>query len=281
MQPFRHPPDVSAAPEGLLTGGHLWIQEAVVGAPFRFQLRDSGRLRVADDEQTYDPEDVPPQYRHVVRHVRETCDWPALRSAVDDVESVVFYGQAMQHCGLDYDWQRTPAFLGSDVWSGAKSDFLGVDTVEHIFERLGLDPLNTVAKEVRAVDFDPERYEFPASAWYDGPVAGVVLRNKRGQCARLDNPDVAVSAATDTAVTDADADTSADELAATLVTTERVQRVVSALDAQGYPPTFDAVYGRVLEALFRETPPERFEGDGFDRRAFRSAVAARTRQQLD
>ncbi|SDM95641.1 hypothetical protein SAMN04487949_2975 [Halogranum gelatinilyticum] len=277
MQPFRDVPDVSAAPDGLLSG-HLWLYEAVVGAPFRFQLQPSGRLRVGDADREYDPEDVPPQYRHVVRHVRETCDWAALRSAVDDVSSVVFFGHAMQHRGLDYDWTRTPAFLGSDVWNGATGDFLGVDAVEHVFERLGLDSLNTVAKEVRAADFDPTSYEFPTSAWYDGPVAGVVLRNKRGGCARLDNPAVTVSTRTpDDALA---ADQSPEALAADLVTSARVRQVVSRLEARGYPVTFDAVYDRLLQTLFREHPPDAFTGD-VDGRAFRSAVAERTRDALD
>lgn len=272
MHSVRDIPPVTAVAEELFDGGHLWIQELLVGAPFRFQLQSSGRLRVGDDETEYDPEDVTPQYRHAVRHIRESCDWGALRSAVDDVESVVFVGQAMQQCGLDYEWERTPSFLGTDVWLGEKEAFLGVDTVEHIFERLGLDPVNTFAKEVRAADFDPSSYEFPQSAWYDGPAAGVVVRNKRGSCGTLANPVVDVTSDPSFAPTTPDA------LAAELVTAASVQRVVTALERQDRHATFDAVYERVLEAIFRETEPSRF-GDDVDLRAFRSAVAELIRRQ--
>jgi hypothetical protein len=73
--------------------------------------------------------------------------------------------------------------------------------------------------------------------------------------------------------------TTGEALAAELVTTERVQRVVSTLEQQGNPVTFDAVYERVLESTFRETRPSRFAGD-LDLRAFRSAAAAATRREL-
>lgn len=277
MHPFRDIPPVSAAPAGLLDGGHLWIQELLVGGPFRFQLQSSGRIRVGDDEAEYDPEDVPPQYRHVVRHVRESCDWGALRSAVDDVESVVFYGQAMHQSGLDYDWARTPSFLGTDIWSDEKGAFLGVDTVEHIFERLGLTPVNTFAKEVRAVDFDPDSYTFPQSAWYDGPAAGVVVRNKRGTCGLLCNTEVTVDAVD--AVDPSEARPTVDALTTETVTDRRVRQVVATLEQTGRPVTFEAVYERVLDDLFRELQPSRFTD--VDIRAFRSAVAARTHQKID
>ncbi|SEP06685.1 hypothetical protein SAMN04487948_112121 [Halogranum amylolyticum] len=270
MHQFRDLPPVSTGVDGLLDGGHLWLQELLVGGPFRFQLQSSGRLRVGDDEAEYDPEDAPPQYRHTVRHVRESCDWSALRSAVDDVQSVVFFGRAIHNRGLDYDWERTPSFLGTDVWVGEKDAFLGVDTVEHVFERLGLDPVNTFAKELRAVDFDPSSYEFPQSAWYDGPAAGVVVRNKRGACGTLENP--AVDVAEDPSVDP----TTAEELAAEVVTPSRVQRVVATLERQGRPATFDAVYDRLLESVFRELHPSRFAD--LDRRVFRSTVAERTRR---
>jgi hypothetical protein len=273
MQSLRHIPPLSDVADDLLGSGHLWLHELVVGGPFRFQLQSSGRLRVGDDEREYDPEDVPPQYRHAVRHVRESCDWGSLRSAVDDVESVVFCGWSTHQCGLDYDWGRTPSFLGTDVWLGEKEAFLGVDTVEHIFERLGLTPVDTVRKELRAVDFDPSSYEFPASAWYDGPVAGVVVRNKRGGCGLLDNPDVEVE------TNPSFAPMTADELAAEAVTSERVQRVTADLERQSRPVTFDAVYERLLDSVFRELHPGRF-GDDVDRRAFRSAAAELTRQRL-
>lgn len=274
MQSFRPIPGVEAAPD-LFEGGHLWIQEKVDGGPFRFQLLDSGRLRVGDDERTYDPEAVPPQYRHAVRHVRETCEWGALRSAVDDVESVVFFGQAMQRHRIEYDWDDTPSFLGFDVWSEAKEAFLSVDAVDHVFERLGLQSVNTFAKEVRAVDFDPDSYEVPQSNWYDGPAAGVVIRNKRGAVAQLANP--TVEAQDDPAVEPA----SGTELARELVTAHRVQRAVASLERRGISATFESVYERVLESLFRETHPARFDADAVEMRDFRSEVAAQTRQLLE
>lgn len=274
MQSFRAIPRVEAAPE-LFEGGHLWLQEKVDGGPFRFELLDSGRLRVGDDERVYEPEAAPPEYQHAVRHVREECEWGALRSAVDDVESVVFFGQAMHRRRIEYDWDDTPSFLGFDIWSGAKDAFLGVDSVEHVFERLGLRSVNTFAKEVRAVDFDPDSYEVPPSNWYDGPAAGVVIRNKRGAVAQMEHPTLGTQ---DGPVVET---LSGTELARELVTARRVRRAVVGLERRDTAATFDSVYERVIEQAFRETHPTRFTADTVEMRAFRSEAAAQIQELME
>lgn len=287
MKEFPPCPSATEAPSALFERGHLWLHELVDGAPVRFQVRADGRLQFGDAVRTF-VDDVPPAYAHVARHVRERFDRGALREAVDDVESVVFFGYAMHRRGVDYDWETTPSFLGSDVWSGP-SAYLLPDRVEKIYRRLGLDPLPTLAAEVRAADFDPDSYTFPGSAWYDGPVAGVLLRNKRGLRAGLDNPAVGDTGDTDsdrTALTDPDgeapaAESRAEAFARRHATPARFAAVAERIRADGRPVTFDALYERTVAAITRAHHDRLFSSrEDVDLRAFRSAVAERTQSYL-
>jgi hypothetical protein len=273
VRAFPETPAAESAPE-VFDSGHLWLLERVDGAPLRFQLRDSGLLRFGDAERTYrDAADLPLSVQHAVRHVREQLDREAIRSAVDDTESVVFYGVATRYQGIDYDWDRLPPFLGVDVWSDDESAFRPPDAAEGIFERLGLHPINTVERERRARDFDPESYDIPASDWYDGPAAGVLVRNKSGGRAVLENTGVG---------TDAEPlDLPAEELAEAYATTERFDSVATALRERGIGVTVEALFERVVEAIAREEHARLDAGrERLDETAFRSAVAERARAYL-
>lgn len=275
MKQYPPVPRVDAAGPELFESGHLWIQELVDGAHVRFQLRESGVLRFGDRTRTYDPDEIPMPYRHAVRHVRERLDREALRGSVDDVESVVFFGEATHRHAIDYDWDRTPSFLGFDVWSAASGRFLPPDAVEQIYSRLGLEPVNTFAKEVRAVDFDPDSYDLPRSRWYDGPTAGVIVRNKTGRQAKLPHPrfrDAEEAAPVDAAP---------EELAQRYVTRRRIDAVADDLKERGLAATFDNVYERVLEGVAREEHHRLFHPSAsVDMQAFRSEAAAQTRRLL-
>lgn len=265
MQPIPDLPSASQRPE-LFDEGHLWIQELVAGAPLRFRLEPSGRITFAGRERRFDG-DPPPSYRHAVRHVREHLDREALLAERADPSAVVFAGVATRHEGIDYDWARLPGFLGTDVHAGEQG-LLPPDVVERSFERLGLDPVAAVEKEVQAAYFDPEDYEIPASAWYDGPAAGVVIRNKRGGRAAIRTDSVRSE------VEELDGD--ADAVAESVVTRERVRRAAKAAGEED-GSDLDAVLERVLEAIWRE---EHGRLPDLDERAFRSAVVERVRERL-
>jgi hypothetical protein len=286
MRQFPETPSVAEAPPALFERGHVWLHELVDGAPVRFQLRPDGRLRFGDDVRTFG-ESVPPAYQHVARHVRERFDRDALRAAVGDVGSVVFFGRAMHRRGVDYDWADTPPFLGSDVWSTTADAYLLPDRVEKSYRRLGLDPLPTVDAEVRAADFDPDAYEFPASAWYDGPVAGVLIRNKTGLRAALDNPVVGGAGGErgETVHGDDSPDTTPtpEAFAREHATTARFEATARRLRDEGRPVTFDALYERTVESIVRANHDRLFAGRSearIDLRSFRSAVAERTQAYL-
>ena len=237
MKKFPSIPRVANAPDRLFEEGHLWLLEKVDGANFRFQLQQSGLILFGDRSRVYeDPDAIPEPYQHAVRHIRENLDREALRSAVDTVEDVVFFGEAMHHHTISYDWERTPSFLGFGVWSADADAFYPFDTVERIFSRLGLDPVNAFEKEYRTRYFDPDSYTVPQSEWYDGPAEGVIIWNKRGDSAKLLHP--AFREVDETVPVDAPAE----ELAAKYATQRRFEKLAAELDDRHQSVTFDTLY---------------------------------------
>lgn len=278
MKPFPERPDAVDAPE-LLEEGHLWLLELVEGAPLRFELQDSGLLRFGDATREYsDADDLPLSVQAAVRHVRERFDRDALRTAVDDPTAVTFFGVATRNEGVPYDWERLPAFLGTEIRDD--DGFRPPDATEAIFDRLDLQPANALERERRARDFQPARYDFPASAWRDGPVAGVLIHNKRGGRAVLSNPDLDADVAIDR-TPDSLAGTPA-ELADRFATPERFRAIADALRERDWTVTVDALLDRVVEDVARENYVRlATRREQLDPTAFRSAVAPLARAWVD
>lgn len=275
MKAYPEIPRVEEAPPALFERGHLWIYEHVLGLPFRFQLTDDGTLRFGDRNRSYAPDAVPDALGHAARHVREELDRAGLRKAVADVEAITFIGRATVDRGVAYDWGRLPSVLGTDIWHGDRERFLEPGSVENSYRQLGLTPINTVDREVNVRDFDPDSYGFPASAWYDGPVAGLVIENKGGARARRLNPAVEPADGTDRKrQTETDLPADAADLAERLATKDRLSRVVTAIEDRGKPVRFDAVHERLFEAILREEYRLLFDGPHtVDADALRSSLA--------
>jgi len=271
-------PAIDDAP-GPGLSGHLWLLEAVEGSILRFQLQGDGRLRFGSARGTYrDFDAVPRECRRAVRHVRERLDRESLREAVDDVGSLRFVGWATHRERIDYDWARLPPFLGLDVWSGDSEAFRPPDAVEGIYDRLDLDPANAIERERNSRDFDPETYEIPKSAWYDGPAAGVVIRDKRGTRAILTN--FGISEKSEDPATSIDA-ADAESLAAAVATERRFERVADRLRGRGWELSVDVLRERTLDDIHREEHGRLFQGaQSIDRTAFHAAVATHAQQFL-
>lgn len=254
--------------------GHLWLLEAVEGSRLRFQLRDSGEIRFGGAQRPYpDIDSVPRQCRRAVRHVRERLDRAALRAAVDDATALTFVGRATHRERIDYDWSRLPPFLGLDVYHAGAEAFRPPDAVQGIYDSLGLDPVNAVERERHSRDFDPGSYAMPESAWYDGPVAGIVIRDKRGERAQFTNSGISEDSEPIEAA-------DAESLAASVATERRFERVAQRLRERGQPPTVDSLRERVLEDIYREEHGRLFDGKSIDESAFRTAVSRRAQRFL-
>jgi|AntRauMinimDraft_4_1070384.scaffolds.fasta_scaffold00462_11 hypothetical protein len=278
-------------PDDLLSG-HLWLLELIDGTGLRVQMDESGLLRFGDPETIYESFDaVPLTLRPAVRHVRERFDREALRASVDDPAGVVFFGVAPHYRGTEYDWERLPPFLGTDVWSdeaaGPGGAFRPPDAAAAIFEGVGIDSVTVVERERNARDFDPETYRIPESAWRDGPAAGVVVRNKRGGRGTIvPGDDETTRSATERSASDEPDELGEfGEIVTRYVTRARVNRAINAAGRGGDPPAIGPIADRVVELVARETPV-RFNDDGavaaaVSRDRFRTAVVDRVREILD
>lgn len=269
MHPPPALPSVADAPGRLLDSGHLWLCELLTGATLRFTVADSGLLEFAVGGRRLREDRAPLPVRAAVDAVRAGFDRDAFRAAVDHPGDVTFVGVATRFEGVPYEFDRLPAFVGTDVHDAGRGRFLPVDAAESAFERLGLAPVGALAREVRTRDFRPDRYEFPDSAWYDGPVAGCVVRNRNGARGLLRNPAVRVS----TGLGDAPAPAT---LAATL-DPERLRAAAADRDVEAATERLLAAlvrreYGRLYVDDERSRPRPRVDLD-----ALSTAVARRVR----
>jgi len=170
-------PSLSRADGTVAESGHLWLREHVCGGRLRFQ-HDVG-LRFGDGGRAFEPGNEPLGVQPAVQAVRAAFDVDAFTTDVSEPGGYTFYGIATRNEGIGYDWDRLPAFLGTDI-RNPDSDRLSVDAAHRAFDRLGLAPLNVFEKELPARDFHVDRHDVPASAWYDGPAAGTRVRRKDG-----------------------------------------------------------------------------------------------------
>jgi hypothetical protein len=297
MKRYPAVPAVDDVEAGFFEGGHLWVQELLAGELLRVQLRESGALVLGARRREFSPGDAPLRYRHAVQYVQDELDVTALREAVTDVESVTLFGVATQYAGVSYDWGRTPSVLGVDVWDADREAFLRVDAAERALDAFGLDAVNVFEKEVHVRDYGFADAPIPASAWYDGPAAGVVVRKKTGERLAIRDDDVVEEHPRDPpidATRGPDVDGAAGRLdpaavADATATGERFERVARVVRDRGLPVTFDTVYDRLLAAIYRETHDWLLDenagsgdatGRGFALGEFRNAVAERTNEFL-
>jgi len=186
---------------GILESGKLAIQEKLDGANFRFmaeqhfgdEYRERGRNLVFGSRNVcYKNErDRNKTFDHAVEFVRDNANIPALLEAEAGCGPLVLYGEAMHPHTFDYDWDNTPSFLGFDVYSVDREQFLEIELVEELFEKVGLPtvPLlytgEAVALPETLLD-EKTGVAVPESEYRNGVAEGVVIKNEdTGQRAKV------------------------------------------------------------------------------------------------
>ena len=265
MKPYPTLPDLDAVPAEHFEGS-VWIRELVTGEGLRFGIGEGGYVRFAAGEREFGA-DPPLRFRRAVGYVRNRFDADALLREASDPAELVFYGVATVRDGVEYDWDRLPPFLGFDVWNGSRGAWIPNDAVERAFEGLGLETVNAFEKERPVRHFYPERYETPRSAWYEGPAAGVVVRDSHGNRAVGRNPDAGGESV--------DLPPGPSELAAAVVTADLVGRVGTEI---GDGATFDTLFEVTLDEVFRLAHAVVERWDEAELRTFRGVVAERVRE---
>lgn len=258
--------------------GHVWIQELPTGGPVRFQVAASGLITFGTPSGTFETvASMPAPFRQAAMTIADQLDLAALRAATDEPASVTFCGIATWYEGVDYDWASLPAFVGTDVWTADRDRFLPPDTAAAAFDRLGLATLPAIEKESPAAHTDFSRFEtpggYPESAWYDGPAAAVLIRDKSGGRAvgwRPNRPEPEPIATA----------RSSEELATAYATDERIERATAAIEVSDGDPTVGAVRDRLVAIIAREAHADLYSDGTFVGApdAFRAGVAERVQQ---
>jgi len=153
---------------GIFERGIVYVTEKVDGANFRF-MNDGGRLRYGSRRRELTGVDDVGQFRRAVEKVLEF-------EPGDLHEGWVYFVEYMIPHTIQYDWNRTPLFLGIDIWNGEK--WLSYDEAEKEFARLGIEIVPLV--DVRDVSEIDEHYldkVIPKSKYYNGEAEGVVFKN--------------------------------------------------------------------------------------------------------
>ncbi len=256
--------------------GHLWTEELIDGDPLRFRMTDAGFLEFGDDGRVLDHDAAPLRYRAAVRAVRGGFARDAFAAAVDHPSTITFFGVATHTRRIPYDLDRIPPFLGTALYDADRERYLPPDTAHQAFERVGLPTIDPIEKELRAAHVDPFEYPIPDSRWYDGPAAGVVFHNKSGGRAVRRGPDP------DPLDASSDADSAGVPESTREFLDDRVDDIDidRAIAARGGAdqPTVEAVVGRVIERLARETRWVADERTGSDE--LRSVLADRVDRYL-
>jgi hypothetical protein len=247
--------------------GNIWIQELLDAEPLRFVV-DSGRLQFANADRPIEHDSVPSRYRASVRTVRNNFDMGEILETVESPETYTFVCDATVCRTIPYDWRRLPPVVGVGIYDDDANQWLPPDVAARAYDRLGLPTVNAFERELPARHFYPDRYDTPTSAWYDGPPAGILIRDKNGGRACRYSSGFAPDRSPETDNRDPEV------LVDAYVTDDRIQQVLTAV---GAPQDFDMIFERVIDRVFRETPA--VVGDE-DMRAFRSATAKRIRHYL-
>jgi len=92
-------------------------------------------------------------------------------------DGLIVYGEYMTRHSIDYDWDRTPIFLGFDVYDLEVNKFLDYDEKVKVFNSLDL-PIVPLIKKVKAYELKNfSENDVPKSNYYDGKAEGVVFKN--------------------------------------------------------------------------------------------------------
>lgn len=160
----------------------IFLQEKVDGANFRVYITQEGKAIFGSRTQqltSNDGEDTNVQKNFVrcLKYVRERLQEGDLTKH----NGLILFGECMVKHTIDYDWEKTPPFLGFDIFDTKTGKFLDMDEASKIFVSLGLEivPLIKVLKAGEIKDFTDE--DVPKSRYCEGLAEGVVFKNYEKQ----------------------------------------------------------------------------------------------------
>lgn len=161
--------------EGLFAAGKIIIQEKMDGSNFRFSWNIEDGFTFGS-RNTYGDSLQTDQFEDTITYLKDNADTGMLSAFDKTFGELVYFGEAMNPHTISYDWANTPYFIGFDIWNVEEQMFLPTDTVERLYDELGL-PLAPILDEVPASEWKDYDFEPPESAFYDGLAEGAVFKN--------------------------------------------------------------------------------------------------------
>lgn len=169
---IKYPDDEDV--QHLASAGTIVVHEKLDGSNFRFAYdRDGfefGSRNTEGEDLNRD------QFEGPITYVGTHADTDELEALQDEYGPLVFFGEAMIPHTISYDWDRTPEFIGFDVWNETEEVFHTTEQAEAFFERIGL-PSAPVVERISADDWDETILDVPQSDYYDGLAEGLVFKN--------------------------------------------------------------------------------------------------------
>lgn len=202
---IKYPDDKSSS--GLFADGKIYIQEKIDGGNGRFTLEKNIEDEYSTDNRDLvfgsrkveykNKKDETNQFGDSIEFVRDSVDVNVLRGFDRKYGGIVLFGEyIVPHTIRDgYNWDKwRDKFIGFDVWSIERQEFLRPDTAIEIFESIGL-PFSEIIGSYSVQDWNEGNTEFHNSSgnWLqddkwcpdtrigDGLAEGIVIKNPTTQ----------------------------------------------------------------------------------------------------
>lgn len=122
------------------TGDIIHIEEKVDGGNFRFYITKENKIIIGSRTQqltSNEGEDtnMNKMFERCSRYIREKLKDKDLTK----LHGFIFYGENMVKHTINYDWEKTPPYLGFDIFDTTSGEFLDYDEKKLVFDYLKLE----------------------------------------------------------------------------------------------------------------------------------------------
>jgi len=156
--------------------GEVVVEEKMDGANFRFGYdSEQDRIRYGSRKvELTDSKDLG-QFEKAIKVLSSV-------SAEDLVPDHIYYVEYMIPHTIQYDWTKTPTFLGFDIYNTKHEVFLPYEKAMELFEsvKIAFVPVIDVV-DGKSIDKEYLDKVIPESKYYNGLAEGVVFKNYKKQ----------------------------------------------------------------------------------------------------
>ena len=241
MKSFPHIPNI----EHTNINGNIWVEEEIDGLPLRFSVDNTNMITIGDYKHIFDNYNTPICYRRCIEYIRSNLDYEYLQSLNDISGKITFFGKSTNYCGIEYDWQSIPPFVGFDIHIQSYG-FLPTEEVHTIYSDLGLDSTHVFTKEnEQTLD------KIPISKWSNSKAKGVIFREQGGGRAKMER---------ETNVKYID---DQDEIVQNFVTDKRINRIIKRIENMRFERIFDELLFDIHREMYGPMNQLNIDEDSF------------------